>query len=200
MTDTISTTTPYDYRQYDRIWQRVDPTLNPYPTVRDPEPMDTQPTAALSPRMEPLPGAQSDPCCMGSAALELLQVLEGFIQVELEDRWYYLGLLRCAPSAARGLLRDFATQKAAHAKRLSAVYYLITGNCYQHNGICGQRSDQDWCHVLRNRYHVEACNGFNYARATDETTDPCLRQLLQELSTASYHMAQRLLLALEKQL
>ena len=24
----------YDYRQYDRIWERVAPTLNPYPAAR----------------------------------------------------------------------------------------------------------------------------------------------------------------------
>ncbi len=199
MTDTITNPTPYDYRHYDHIWQRVDPTLNPYPSIRDPEPMEP-PTAALTPRAETLPGAQNDPCCMGSAAQEMLQVLEGFIQVELEDRWYYLGLLRCAPSGARSMLRDFATQKAAHAKRLCAVYYLITGECYQHNVICGQVKEDNWCQILRNRYHMEACNGFNYARAADETTDPCLAQLLHELSAASYQMAQRLLLTLEKQL
>ena len=27
---------PYDYRQYDQIWQRVSPSLNPYPGMEAP--------------------------------------------------------------------------------------------------------------------------------------------------------------------
>lgn len=191
MTDT--TPTPYDYRQYDRIWQRVDPSLNPYPSVRS----GNEPPSTMT-AMETLPGAFPDPCCMGSAAREQLGVIEGFAQVALEDRWYYQGLLRCAPSGCRGLVRDFASEKNAQAKRLMAVYYLITGTCYEPALLCGQVKVEPWCQVLRNRYHGEACAGFNYARAADATTDPCLSGLLSALSEDTYAMARRLLLTLEK--
>ena len=75
----------YDYRRCARVWQRVDPTLDPYPDVRAAAAMaaDTpgdglsaaERNAELS-----LPGAQADPCCMGTAALESLEVLQGFIR------------------------------------------------------------------------------------------------------------------------
>ncbi|WP_409969494.1 ferritin-like domain-containing protein [Bengtsoniella intestinalis] len=196
MTNPMSSPTPYDYRQYDRIWQRVDPTLNPYPSIRNPEPK----TTAMTPKLESLPGAESDPCCMGSAAMEMLGVLEGYIEVELGDRWYYLALQRCAPTASRTMLRDFAHQKGVHAKRLMAVYYLITGKCYESNVICGQMKQEAWCETLRQRYHAEACGGMNYARSADGTTDPCLHQLLEALSAATYAMAEKLLVTLEKNL
>ena len=197
MTETTPIPTPYDYRQYDRIWQRVDPNLNPYPGVRDGV-HEVPVVNTMVPRAETLPGAQSDPCCMGSQAATMLDVLEGFIEVELEDRWYYLGLTRCAPTVCRTMLRDFATTKAAHAKRLMAVYYLITGTCYESKLLCGQVKPGPWCEVLRQRYHVEACGGFNYARAADGTTDPCLGKLLDELSADTYRIAERILCTLEK--
>ena len=37
----------YDYRSYDRVWQRVDPSLNPYPEVRG--------SAAAPARIAPAP-------------------------------------------------------------------------------------------------------------------------------------------------
>ena len=64
----------YDFRQHDRLWQRVGPGLEPYPET----------TAEAMPRREELPpaqesllpGAEPNPCCMGSEAMELLAVLE----------------------------------------------------------------------------------------------------------------------------
>ena len=89
----------YDFRQHDRLWQRVGPGLEPYPET----------TAEAMPRREELPpaqesqlpGAEPNPCCMGSEAMELLAVLEGYIEEELEDRRRYLALSRQAPSWAR---------------------------------------------------------------------------------------------------
>ena len=63
----------YDYRRCARVWQRVDPTLDPYPDVRAAAAMaaDT-PGDGLSAAERnaelTLPGAQADPCCMGTAA------------------------------------------------------------------------------------------------------------------------------------
>ena len=94
----------YDYRRCARVWQRVDPTLNPYPDVRAAAAMaaDT-PGDGLSAAERnaglTLPGAQADPCCMGTAALESLEVLQGFIREELADRRTYLFLARRAPTA-----------------------------------------------------------------------------------------------------
>lgn len=194
----------YDYRQYDRIWERVAPTLNPYPAVR------TQNTgAAVSPAPasqstqseETLPGAQMDPCCMGTAAAESIDVLKGFIEGELSDRQTYMALARQAPnSMAARTLREIAADEAAHAKRLMAVYYLITGECFRPSLSRGQISMGNWCATLRQRYHEEACGGFNYIRAAEGTTDPCLSKLLTQLSEDEYRHADRLLNLLERAL
>ena len=113
----------YDFRQHDRLWQRVGPGLEPYPET----------TAEAMPRREELPpaqesqlpGAEPNPCCMGSEAMELLAVLEGYIEEELEDRRRYLALSRQAPSWARQTLRDMAAWLIARKEAGKALPHLI---------------------------------------------------------------------------
>ena len=209
----------YDFRQYDHIWQRVAPGLEPYPAAGT-EPVasamadrrlsgqangggdeGTADRQALTLRQESqLPGAEQNPCCMGSAAAEMLAVLVGFTEEELEDQRATLALSRQAPSWARQWLRELAAEEGCHARRLMAVYYLINGDCYHPMISGGPIRVGRWCAALRERYHAAACNGLNYARAADETTDPCLARLLKELSGEEYRHADRLLGMLERSL
>lgn len=187
----------YDYRKYDRIWQRVAPDLDPYPEVRQ-----AMAGGAMSVRAEDtLPGAEENPCCMGTAAMESLEVLDGFIEEELADRRYFLAFARKAPTmqAAR-VLRDMAASAGEHARRLSAVHYLITGQCYQQAIVCEKLCIRPWCAALRESYHKAACNGMNYIRASEGTTDPCLAKLLKDLSDDEYRHADQLLTLLERSL
>ena len=189
----------YDYRRCARVWQRVDPTLDPYPDVRAAAAMaaDTpgdglsaaERNAELS-----LPGAQADPCCMGTAALESLEVLQGFIREELADRRTYLFLARRAPTAeARQVFRAIASDEGRHARRLLAAVYLITGERYC-PAICYPPLRCDgYCAALRERYHEEVCGGFNYRRASQEALDPCLQQLLLAFSQDEYRHANAML-------
>ena len=55
-----------------------------------------------------------------------------------------------------------------------------------------------WCPALRERYHAEACNGLNYARAADGTTDPCLAGILNAMSADAYRWANELMSMLER--
>ena len=189
----------YDYRRCARVWQRVDPTLNPYPDVRATAAMaaDT-PGDGLSAAERnaelTLPGAQADPCCMGTAALESLEVLQGFIREELADRRTYLFLARRAPTAeARQVFRAIASDEGRHARRLLAAVYLITGERYC-PAICYPPLRCDgYCAALRERYHEEVCGGFNYRRASQETLDPCLQQLLLAFSPDEYRPANAML-------
>ena len=189
----------YDYRRCARVWQRVDPTLDPYPDVRAAAAMaaDT-PGDGLSAAERnaelTLPGAQADPCCMGTAALELLEVLQGFISEELADRRTYLFLARRAPTAeARQVFRAIASDEGRHARRLLAAVYLITGERYC-PAICYPPLRCDgYCAALRERYHEEVCGGFNYHRASQETLDPCLQQLLLAFSQDEYRHANAML-------
>lgn len=189
----------YDYRRCARVWQRVDPTLNPYPDVRATAAMaaDT-PGDGLSAAERnaelTLPGAQADPCCMGTATLESLEVLQGFIREELADRRTYLFLARRAPTAeARQMFRAIASDEGRHARRLLAAVYLITGERYC-PAICYPPLRCDgYCAALRERYHEEVCGGFNYRRASQETLDPCLQQLLLAFSQDEYRHANAML-------
>ena len=189
----------YDYRRCERVWQRVDPTLDPYPDVRAAVAMaaDT-PGDGLSAAERnaelTLPGAQADPCCMGTAALESLEVLQGFIREELADRRTYLFLARRAPTAeARQVFRAIASDEGRHARRLLAAVYLITGERYC-PAICYPPLRCDgYCAALRERYHEEACGGYNYRRASQETLDPCLQQLLLAFSQDEYRHANAML-------
>lgn len=215
MDQTVHTPEFYDFRQYDRIWQRVAPTLDPYPARQSPAPSPLPPqpetpavpvppaapgapSAPSVPGESQLPGATQDPCCMGSAAAEMLEVLTGFIEEELADRRYFLIMSRQAPSWARQRLRDIAADEGTHARRLMAVYYLITGQCYRPAITGGTVSIGRWCPALRERYHIEACNGMNYARSVDGTTDPCLAKILNELSADEYRHAEELMAMLER--
>ena len=189
----------YDYRRCARVWQRVDPTLDPYPDVRAAAAMaaDT-PGDGLSAAERnaelTLPGAQADPCCMGTAALESLEVLQGFIREELADRRTYLFLARRAPTAeARQVFRAIASDEGRHARRLLAAVYLITGERYC-PAICYPPLRCDgYCAALRERSHEEVCGGFNYRRASQETLDPCLQQLLLAFSQDEYRHANAML-------
>lgn len=189
----------YDYRRCARVWQRVDPTLDPYPDVRAAAAMaaDT-PGDGLSAAERnaelTLPGARADPCCMGTAALESLEVLQGFIREELADRRTYLFLARRAPTAeARQVFRAIASDEGMHARRLFAAVYLITGERYC-PAICYPPLRCDgYCAALRERYHEEVCGGYNYRRASQETLDPCLQQLLLAFSQDEYRHANAML-------
>ena len=189
----------YDYRRCARVWQRVDPTLDPYPDVRAAAAMaaDTSGdglSAAERNAGLTLPGAQADPCCMDTAALESLEVLQGFIREELADRRTYLFLARRAPTAeARQVFRAIASDEGRHARRLLAAVYLITGERYC-PAICYPPLRCDgYCAALRERYHEEVCGGFNYRRASQETLDPCLQQLLLAFSQDEYRHANAML-------
>lgn len=195
MNQTLHAPETYDYRRYDRIWQRVSPTLEPYPAA----PEDT--TTALTTRQEAqLPGADINPCCLGSAAMEMLEVLTGYIEEELADQRYYTALLRRAPAWAQPVVQRLAEEDGRHAKRLMAVYYLITGKCYCPAIPCGCIRIEHWCPALRHRYHAEACGALNYARSADETTDICLKRIFTDLSQEEYRHADTISRLLERSL
>jgi rubrerythrin len=195
MDQTLHAPETYDYRRYDRIWQRVSPTLEPYPAA----PEDT--TTALTTRQEAqLPGADINPCCLGSAAMEMLEVLTGYIEEELADQRYYTALLRRAPAWAQPVVQRLAEEEGRHAKRLMAVYYLITGKCYCPAIPCGCIRIEHWCPALRQRYHAEACGALNYARSADETTDICLKRIFTDLSQEEYRHADTISRLLERSL
>ena len=190
----------YDFRVYDKVWQRVAPGTDPYAedaavpaeTSAVPAPAaQAQSAARQEEDMANLPGAFPDLCCMGTAAQDPTEVLEGFIQEELASG-------RCCQSlacnvrnqAASQLLRRIGSEKLAAARELRGAYYLITGNCYTPSVAVEHMHWGSLAEALRACYHQEACSGLNYARAADETTDLCLSKLLTRLSGQAYQRSE----------
>ena len=204
----------YDYRQYDRIWRRVSPELDPYPEIRaeaDRTPQTVpahQTTQATTPApaagapaggLESLPGADGNPCCMGTQARVSLEVLAGFIEEESADRRHYLTLARRVRSQqAAALLRSFAGEKQEAVQKLRASYFLITGERYVPAVMVEQLRCQPLADALREVYHQEACGGYNYERSAEETMDQCLTKLFEEQSRASFRRAEQVLELLGK--
>ena len=182
----------YDFRQHDRLWQRVGPGLEPYPET----------TAEAMPRREELPpaqesqlpGAEPNPCCMGSEASVSVEVLQGFLREELGDAQVYAYLSSCMPrrEMARAF-RALSEDEKRHARDLAAAIYLITGKAYCPR-VCVEQPDTcDLCALLRSLYHAEACAGYNYARAGEETLDLCLSKLFATMSEDEYRHAELLM-------
>ncbi len=225
MEHTTQTPEVYDFRQYDRIWQRVAPNLEPYPGMSVQQTASVQPAARMeaaapaapaasglpaapeSPAvpvpagsMASLPGAERNPCCMGTEAAEMLNVIAGYIEAALSDRRYLLALARQAPSWARKDLRDMAADLQDQARRLMAAHYLITGQCYRPSVSTERIYVGRWCPALRERYHAAACSGLNYARSAEDAIDPCLTKLFEEMSKQSYGHAETLMGLLQRSL
>ena len=165
-------------QQANRVWQRVNPGLEPYP-----------PQEA---------GETENFCCMGSAAEQDIEVVHGFIEEELADRQTYLAYAAAVPGGnARRLMRQLAAESGGHGRRLVGVYYLITGRCYRPMVSVGRVAVPCLRELLRQRYHAEACSGMNYRRAGEETVDECLAGIFRALSDDAFRHRRQLLTLLE---
>lgn len=186
-----------DYEMYDRIWQRVSPNLQPYPhlhgeasEITPPAPAAPGPASRQSPEEETPPETALTPCCMGGDARSSLDVLKGFLEEELAE-------CRCAMALSRQvshrgtarLLRQMAGEKRETARRLQAACYLIDGACPAPEVPLERTRFGSLAELLRWFYHQEACNGYHYQQAAEETSDPCLSALLAELGRQAYGRA-----------
>lgn len=185
----------YDYEHCERVWRKVAPQENPYPEAR--AAMEAgEKTDGLLPTQ-----TQEEPCCMGTAAVQSLEVLRGFVREELAARQTYLDFARCLSSReVRRVLHAMAADEERHARQLSAAIYLATGETYCPR-VCVERAHYDsYCAALRQFYHEEACGGYNYFRAGEETLDYCLEQMFSAMSQDEYRHARTLLNLLSKAL
>ena len=127
---------------------------------------------------------------MGAAAQSELEVLQGFLREEIADARIYHMLARCVPNAgARRVFHRIAESEQEHVRQLQAANFLITGECYRVSVCFTPQRMKDYCATLRERYHGEVCDGFNYERAAEETTDFCLKKLFSDLSKDEYRHA-----------
>ena len=147
-----------------------------------------------------LPGAEPDPCCMGTEAVSDLAVVTGFLEDERSERRQLQALARQAPAWARQTVLTLAAHAAARARRLSAAHYLIIGETYLPAIAAEKIYVGKWRPALRERYHSAACAALNYERAADGTPDPCLGDLFGELAADAFESANVVMRLLERAL
>ena len=175
----------YDFRQHDRIWQRVSPGMVPYPALRN----DGSAAAELR-----LPGAEANPCCLGSVAGESLGVLEGFLEEEQQVLTLERTLLRRAPNPMATVLLERLVKGAEEIqRRLAAVIFLVGGYWGEKPQALPRTRLRGFAEGLRTAYHLEVCGAQNYERAAEGTTDACLSRILRDLSQEKYARADRVL-------
>ena len=151
------------------IWQRVNPTLQPYPAEAD----------------------AVNVCCMGVNAREDVEVIQGFIEEELADRRSYLACAGMAPNAAaRQVMRRLAAEEGGHARKLMGVYYLVTGQVYcpAVSGGC-EKCPGSWRELLRLRY-IEGLREDAVLRALYIGRTTYYTKELEVLSTVGIYAAQ----------
>lgn len=147
-----------------------------------------------------LPGAELDPCCMGTEAETDLAVVAGFAEDEQVEQRQERALSGQAPTWARQTLLTLSAHAAARQRRLLAAYYLISGDVYFPDALTERVYVRKWRPALRERYHALACAAMNYARAADGTPDPCLNALFEELSADAFQCAAAVEQLLERSL
>ena len=126
--------------------------------------------------------------------MDSLSVLEGFIEAELAQKKCLAALAaRLNSPHAVKQLRLLAQEKFCTFRELNAAYFLITGACHEGMVHTPQQRCLSTAEALRAAYHREACSGFNYRRAADETTDTCLTKLFEKLSDRAFSAAEALM-------
>ena len=190
-----------EYARLERMWDRI----APFPKEQQPECLPIPPEILKAqqerqaaggegkPTYKPV-GAVKDPCCMGTEATGLVNVVEGFAQEEIVDGATFARIARYAPSkSAAAALRDLGRRAEQRGRELAAAYYLITGEV-RHISSAGVLLPRlPYRELLREMYHNTACTALNYARAAEGTADLCLSRLFDRFSAEAYRDAEEIL-------
>jgi len=181
---------PCDRETFERVWRRVMPEGTNSPIQIDP-PADEQARElrhtqgselglALPRREEMRPG--HDVICLGHGSQQYTDLLKEMIDGETEDMRTYQALSRRAGGNGSKVLGTMAADERRHAKRLGTAYFLITGEQYRSPNLNGTRPPMDLMTGLREQFMQEQRGAAAYQGAAQETGDPCLRQLYQEIA------------------
>ena len=175
-----------DRELFRRVWSRVAPEGSQSPIRLEPPPIPRQEQDEEVPMerglvpLRPREEAQVD--CLGEGAMADVPRLEEMARHALEDARVYQALGRRAGGAAARALAGMAADARRQAKRLAAAYFLITGRRWQGTPVDAERMEQDMMQTLRRQYMAQQRGAVSAQTAAQETSDPCLRQLYEELA------------------
>lgn len=146
-----------DTLRCDAVWQRILPNMDPYPEARKQAAKRTE------------------------AKITESDILR-YIEDELRDRYCYMALSRKGRTKAEiRCLASIGAAEAAHAKKLEAVYFLMTGknpcvSAPELPRICR------FADTLRQRYFEEKKAHQEYLGAAQRTEDEKVKELLECLA------------------
>ena len=175
----------YDVARCREVWKRVCPAEDPYP---DADAGSAAQDADLS-----LPGAQADPCCMGTDAVLTVEVLQGFLREELGDAQVYAYLASCLPREMSRTLRAMSEDEKRHARDLAAADLLITGKPYCPR-VCVEQPDTcDICALLRLLLSRRGLRRLQLCPCRRRDAQLCLGKLFTAMSADEYRHADMLM-------
>lgn len=183
---------PFDPEVFRRVWQRVMPDQSLSPVSPGPAPLPAVP--ALSPAPG---GTEALPACLGEGSRPHAQVLR---EVMDQTRGLSLTLRRLArrsPGRAARVLLALSARLDREARRLSAAYFLITGERYA-PGQAPLPLSGPLEQGLRALFRQFLLRASRLQGSALEVGDPCLKELLQELEDQAEHSANRLRALLEE--
>ena len=140
---------------------------------------------------------RTDVPCLGLQSANFESVLQDRIDKELQNWLYYRSLARRVGGSAARVFASMAADDWQNAKRLSAVYFLISGVHYwpeKNNKI----HITSYLTALRNRFIEEQQDAAFYVAAATESNDPCLSQLFLELAEGNLRHACQIRLLVEQ--
>lgn len=139
-----------------------------------------------SPGMEP-PASRE---CTARLRQQTLEALEGW--------QFYRHLARRTRGTAARALTGLATDAHRQARRLAAAYFLMSGMRYWPSEQLAAPAISSFWGALRQRHLAEQQAELSYRMAADDTDDPALAELYQQLTEACRGRCRQLRALLEQ--
>lgn len=190
-----------DPELFARVWRRVmpDEELSPIALGPAPGPGTEEPdrTADAPPAEQregsrqapaPPPEGEEEPPCLGEGSLPFVPALERRMEQAQQGAQIYQALARRAQGTAGRQTAALAADQQRHLRRLGAAYFLLTGRRWQGTARAVLPAGTT-AGALREMFAWERQVRQGDLRARNQTEDPCLKALFQELAEeAQLHM------------
>lgn len=183
---------PFDPEVFQRVWQRVMPDQSHSPIVVEP------PLPAAVPALSPVPkNTPQHPECLGEGSLSWAQTLQALMDETQSLSWALQRFSRRYPGRASRVFSGLSARLSREGRRLSAAYFLITGERYaprQSAAPLNGPLDQG----VRALFQLFRRRAAQLQGTSQMVEDPCLKQLLQELEDQAEASARQLRSLLEE--
>ncbi len=134
---------------------------------------------------------EAAPCeCTAQLRQQIMDALEGW--------QFYRHMARRTRGTSSRTLTGLAADHHRHARRLSAAYFLLTGLRYWPSEQLATPTIPSFWGALRQRHQMEQQMELSYTIAAEESADPTLPELYQELAAGCRDHCRQLRALLEQ--